>query len=88
MQDFNDKKKRKIEADIEKDFIYALEGVKKLPYSSKGGVFLAYRYYYNLFTKIKSINASKILKERIRISDFQKFLVMINCAFKHRLRII
>ena len=44
--------KLKIEKDIEKDFEKALIGIKKLSHSSRGGVYLAYIYYYNLFQKI------------------------------------
>ena len=43
-----DETERKIEIDIENDFEKGLLGIKMLPYSSRG-VFLAYRYYYNLF---------------------------------------
>ena len=51
MNKFDETEKRKIEVDIENDFQKGLTGIKMLPYSSRGGVFLAYRYYYNLFLK-------------------------------------
>ena len=52
MIDFNEEEKRKIENDIENDFKTALTGIKMLPHSSKGGVYLAYRYYYDLYALI------------------------------------
>ena len=54
MFDFTEAEKRKIENDIEDDFKTALTGIKMLPYSSKGGVYLAYRYYYDLFSALLS----------------------------------
>ena len=55
MLNFSEEDKQKIEHDIELDFEEALEGIKNLPLSSRGGVYLAYIYYYNLFLKIKSL---------------------------------
>ena len=46
MTDFNEENKSAIEADIEEDFIMGYEGIKKLPRSSRFGVYLAYVYYY------------------------------------------
>lgn len=48
---FTNEVKRDIEADIQADFCLALEGIRKLPKSSRGGVYLAYRYYQTLFKK-------------------------------------
>ena len=63
-------------------------GIKKLPKSSKGGVYLAYRYYYKLFLKIKSMPSHLILKERIRIPNFRKLIIMIKSISRHQLEII
>ena len=52
MVNFSEEDKQKIEEDIEIDFAEALVGIKKLPLSSRGGVYLAYIYYYNLFRKL------------------------------------
>ena len=40
MKEFNEFQKSKIEDDIENDFKELLIGIKKLPKSSKGGVYL------------------------------------------------
>ncbi|MEO5783474.1 MAG: squalene/phytoene synthase family protein [Ginsengibacter sp.] len=44
MKQFTAQAKRQIENEIENDFKEALAGIKKLPPSSKGGVYLAYVY--------------------------------------------
>lgn len=88
MAEFDEFQKSKIEDDIENDFKEALIGIKKLPKSSKGGVYLAYRYYYKLFLKIKSMPSHLILKERIRIPNFRKLIIMIKSISRHQLEII
>jgi len=80
--------KREIEFEIEKDFKEALIGIKKLPSSSKGGVYLAYVYYNSLFKKIKNLPAHKILTERIRISNGEKFGLMINSLLQYKMNLL
>ena len=88
MLNFDEVQKEKIERDIEGDFNEALIGIKKLPKSSRGGVYLAYRYYHKLFLKIKSTPSHMILKKRIRIPNFRKLIIMIKSISKHQLEII
>ena len=88
MCDFSEAEKRKIETDIEDDFKTALIGIKMLPYSSKGGVYLAYRYYYDLFLKIKSLPSSRILKDRIRIPNSKKIVLLVKSILRHQLKLI
>jgi phytoene/squalene synthetase len=88
LEKFNEQKKKQIELDIEHDFKAGLEGIKQLPYGARFGVYVAYVYYYTLFSKIKSVSASKILSERIRIPDIRKYALIIRCYFKHALNII
>ena len=78
MQDFNLDVKKQIEAEIDEDFKIALEGILKLPSSSRGGVYLAYIYYMSLFKKIKKLPAHKILEERVRINNGKKITLMLN----------
>lgn len=73
---FSDEKKKKIEADIEADFKAGYLGIKDLPASAKFGVYSAYIYYYALFKKIQSTKAARIMKERIRVPDVQKYLLL------------
>jgi phytoene/squalene synthetase len=85
---FNEQKKKQIELDIEQDFKAGLEGIKQLPRGTRFGVYVAYVYYYSLFTKIQSLSASTILSERIRIPDLRKYTLIISCYLKHRLNMI
>ncbi len=88
MLQFSPDMKREIENEIAQDFAQALIGIKKLPTSSRGGVYLAYVYYNSLFKKIKNVSAQKILEERIRISSTQKFALMLNSMFHHKLNLL
>ena len=85
---FSTSTKIEIEKEIEKDFREALVGIKMLPASSKGGVYLAYVYYYSLFKKIKSVPAERVLMERIRISNGKKFSLMLNSMFQYKLNLL
>ena len=64
------------ENDIQKDFDEAINGIKRLPRSSCLGVYLAYRYYNKLLKKLKLTPASKLLNKRIRVNNFQKFMLL------------
>ena len=61
---FTAEEKLKIEKDILADFEVALSGIKKLPSSSRLGVYVAYRYYYSLYKKIKKIPSEKLMSEK------------------------
>lgn len=86
MQHFSCEVKKQIEEEIEADFRMALIGIKKLPASSKGGVYLAYIYYKTLFKKIKKLPARRILTERIRINNGRKLGLMINSMLQHKMK--
>jgi phytoene/squalene synthetase len=88
MTDFNGDVKRQIEMEIEQDFKTGLAGIKKLPASSKGGVYLAYVYYQSLFKKIKRLPAHKILNERIRINNGKKLGLMINSLVINKMNLV
>lgn len=86
--DFNDftlNDKAQIENEIEADFHDALEGIKMLPTSSRGGVYLAYVYYVTLFKKIKKLPASRILEERVRINNTHKIGLMVNSMVQYKM---
>ena len=85
---FTSREKKLIEQEIENDFNEALIGIKKLPRSSQGGVYLAYVYYKSLFKKIKNVQAQKVLTERIRIANGQKFGLMINSLLRYQMNLL
>lgn len=76
--------KEKIFSDIQLDFDKAYQGIINLPAGSKLGVYLAYVYYLNLFKKIKKTALSKLLGERIRIPNFNKYLMLITSYCRYR----
>lgn len=88
LADFSSAAKQQIEKEIEEDFRIALEGIKRLPTSSKGGVYLAYVYYQSLFKKIRKLPAQRVLSGRIRINNRKKFGLMINSLVECKMRII
>ena len=88
MKTFSQREKVEIEKDIEADFAFALEGIKQLPIAARFGVYVAYVYYYALFTKIKNISSYQIMAERIRISNYQKIGLLARSYFKHSLRLL
>lgn len=85
MTEFTDYEKKQIELEIEVDFKIALSGIKKLPASSKGGVYLAYVNYYCLFKKIKKLPAQRVLTERIRINNAKKIELLLNSLLQHKM---
>ena len=84
---FNNLHKKEIEAEIEKDFNEALKGIMELPADSRKGVYLAYVYYKALFNKIKKIPAERVIMERIRIPNFEKFRLMLLSLVFNRINI-
>lgn len=83
-ENFTDDDKRKIEADIHSEFIMAYKGIVKLPASSRLGVYCAYKYYLNLFYKIRALPASKIIHKRIRVSDKRKLFVLTTSLVQNK----
>lgn len=85
MGNFNDKIKSQIELEIEYDFKQALIGIKKLPNTSKFGVYLAYRYYWSLFLKIKNTPAEKIMDQRMRINNTKKISLAMSSYMQYKM---
>lgn len=88
MKIFNNKIKDQIENEIEAEFKEAFIGIKKLPPSSKFGVYLAYKYYLSLFKKIRSVPAEKIMNQRIRIPNTQKLSLAMRSYVQYKMAII
>jgi len=78
LMEFTAQSKKQIEHDIEMDFAMALPGIRKLPRSSRMGVYLAYVYYQSLFNKIKRLPVQGLLVKRVRINNGRKLGLMFN----------
>lgn len=85
---FNLEDKKTIEKDIAYDFEQALIGIKMLPISSKLAVFMAYRYYINLFRKIKNTEPKVLLTKRIRVSNARKAYLMFELLLTKNLNLL
>jgi len=88
MSIFNRHAKDAIEAEIAEEFAEALKGIRKLPVSSKFGVYLAYKYYLSLFSKIRKLPPEKILNERVRIPNRQKVSLMMSSYIQYKMAIL
>lgn len=88
LNEFNATVKKEIEADIEIDFKLGYEGIKQLPKQARFGVYMAYIYYYKLFTKIKSTPAEVILNERVRIPNNKKYRLFVTSFVRHNLNLL
>ena len=88
MNNFNEKTKKEIILEIEKDFANAVKGIDKLPKNSKFAVYIAYRYYNKLSKKIKTHTSENIVKKRIRIHNLTKFIVIARSYVKYQLNLI
>jgi 15-cis-phytoene synthase len=86
--DFSEMEKQQIENDIQNDFSMAYEGIVQLPTSSRLGVYCAYKYYLNLFYKIKALPASTVIQKRIRVSDKRKLYLLTTSAFENKFGLI
>ncbi len=85
---FDNELKYQIEKEIESDFKEALIGIRKLPASSKFGVYLAYKYYLSLFAKIKEKSSAEILENRIRLPNSEKAYVLFKSYIRYKTAIL
>ena len=88
MSELNEKIKKEIEVDIEKDFDIGLTGVKMLPKKARLGVYVAYIYYRSLFNKIRKLNAKNIMEQRVRIPNSQKVVLFAGSYVRNSLNML
>lgn len=82
---FDAETKVAIEADIAKDFKDAFVGIGELPKRARFGVYLAYRYYFSLFMKIKDTPAPEVMQARIRVSDTKKYVIIAKSYIRNEM---
>ena len=88
LTEFNNALKTEIEADIALDFQKGYEGILLLPRKARFGVYMAYKYYFKLFKKIKSTPAEMVLNERIRIPNYRKMRILLTSYVRHNLNLL
>ncbi len=87
-RNFTEREKEQIEEDIQRDFEHAYSGILQLPLTARFGVYVAYKYYYSLFKKIKQLRAHRIMEERIRIPNFGKALILAKAGLRSQLNLL
>ena len=85
---FSSQAKEEIEADIAKDFAHAFIGIKMLPISSRIAVFMAYKYYINLFKKIRRTKPELLLTKRISVSNARKIYLFGEMVLNKNLKLV
>lgn len=87
-KNFSERNKKEIEEDIINDFRKAYGGILQLPAKAKFGVYVAYKYYFSLFKKIRKLKPSSVLEKRIRIPNYYKLLIIFRAGIKNQLNLI
>lgn len=82
--EFCESQKKLIEDDIQKDFDAGYEGIKRLPEGARLGVYIAYRYYLDLFRKIKKVPATEVASKRIRVANSRKAVLFFQALLKNK----
>ncbi|MGB1219447.1 MAG: phytoene/squalene synthase family protein [Flavobacteriales bacterium] len=80
--------KKEIILEIEKDFLEAKKGIKKLPLRARFGVYVAYTYYMSLLKKLKNVPSEHIMTTRVRISNPLKMLLVCRAYFRFKLNLL
>ncbi len=84
LENFSGETKAQIEQEIHADFQEAYRGIISLDKDARLGVYLAYRYYMELLIKIRAVDAKILQKERFRVSNTQKMLLLFKCFLRNK----
>jgi len=88
LQNFDQQTKRAIEKEVKSDFQEALPGIRKLRRRVRLGVYLAYRYYYQLLLKIEKLSPEQLLARRVSLAKRNKILLLLKSIIRFRLGLI
>ena len=80
--------KKKVLTEIKKDFEEAYTGIVKLPKEAKLAVYVAYKYYFNLLSKIEKTPSAILKERRIRVSNPKKMYLLIVSYFNFKLKMV
>lgn len=84
---FGESEKRAIVADIEADFAAAKPAIAALPNNARYAVAASAAYYSRLLRKLQQTDADTLKKQRVRIPDGMKLLVLAWFKVKQVLRL-
>lgn len=85
---FSEAQKAAIEQDILHDFSEAYRGILQLPAKARFGVYVAYKYYYSLFRKIRRLQPRRVMEKRVRIPNYRKAMIIFRAGLANQLRLI
>lgn len=88
LRSLNEESKNEIIAEIEEDFRKGYQGILLLPREAKFGVFIAYRYYKRLLSKLNKTPATAIINTRIRVPNYEKLGLLTRSYVKYRLNLV
>lgn len=74
---FDDRTKRAIESDIEKDFLKAKKYIDKLPTNARKAIRTSYEYYLELLKKVQVVDAETLRHTRISVPNTRKAALFI-----------
>lgn len=80
---FDEETKLKLITDIKSDFHQSFDGIRRLPFKVRLGVFLAYSYYQALLLKVEKAPATTITQKRYRVSNRRKLWIFAGCILKN-----
>ncbi len=78
--------KQQIIREIESDFAKGYEGIRRLPATSRFGVYTAYRYYRRLLEKLRNTPSLEIKNTRIRVPNYEKVGLLATSYLNCRLQ--
>ncbi len=87
-ENFSAAEKRRIEDEIQNDFREAFQGIVRLPLKARFGVYVAYKYYFSLFRKIRRLEPALVKEKRVRIPNYYKAMIILRAGVKNQLRLI
>ena len=88
LQAFDDTAKEHLLEDIREDFKTGYEGIMKLPKNARFGVYLSYVYYFTLLRKLSIVSSKTILRERVRVQNRYKLILLFQSYVKNKLHMI
>ena len=80
--------KQQIIDEIAENFEKGYQGILLLPPEAKLGVFIAYRYYKRLLTKLQKTPALEIKNARIRVPNIEKIGLLTRSYVKYQLNLV
>ena len=85
---FTEADKSRVLLEINNDFEEAYKGIVKLPKEAKLAVYVAYKYYFNLFHKIERTPSKTLKEKRIRVSNPKKMALLVESYFNFKLNLV